>query len=836
MKHSAWTRVACVFFGATATAAPSFAQVVPSEKVAVVTRADPAELAPREVTRLALLDLRSLTSPGPGDFAITAGLLSIAQDLAPNDADIVRRRAEAAYNAGDNGVVDECTKRLVELDPSDTVAQLRYITSRIGTYQTAEARLAAYDALVGAKGQTIDTSIRSRLALDASLLARERGDTPGFVDRLKKAISLDATNKDAALLAYTYFAERVDDRQGRLELLANLMYADPLDPKTLRLMRDEFAQAGAYQAAIRFHRMIAAIQNVSGVQAAESFQIEGMILQWLTQGPAFVVTDLSTRVATERHRVAAAGASDPNAQAGLGTLRPEDVRLSLGFEELRLVVAKAGGEKTRATLAESLKDLWATTQNQSQAVLDPTRRPAGMTVEVAANIAIGMVLETKLLRLLVHIGDDQGAEQLNEAIAGLPADDVRRVSLEAWTLLREEKYEEVIARVAGFEAASSWTGAAKAEALLARGDTPGAAAMFAKTAELFPLATIGAYCAQRAIELEPNLPRFAEAKKLEAYNAQLPKWLDDLATQPRRTQLLTADFGNWGATALQRVPVKVRLKNLLPIPVGMGSGRAISTRLFFAPSLEIGIRSRNDQAAGEVVELDRRLRLNPNEEFTATVWPDTALIGYLGEVGATDPSRLRWRILQGFEILGNGLRQAGPGSLECSTGSLSREALPEAREPLPKLAERLVSAKENELAPIILAIRSRLMGGRPDGVPDPEASGIIKFLVQLYPTWPVPIRMIAVAALPPSSILPGLAPVDAVFAADPDPAVLALVVVSRVTLPTDPVLEAAKQSSDTRLVRLATLHQERLATQTLTYSVRGPNVLVAMPNAVSPSK
>ncbi|MFA6044613.1 MAG: hypothetical protein WC718_06485, partial [Phycisphaerales bacterium] len=688
----------------------------------------------------------------------------------------------------------------------------------------------------GPKGAALDESIRSRLALDAALLARERGDTAGFIDRLKKAISLDATNKDAALLAYTFFAERVDSRQGRLELLTNLLYADPLEPKTLRLMRDEFAQAGAYQAAIRFHKMIAAIQNSSGIQGTEAFQIEGMILQWLTQGPGVIVTDLTTQVATERHRVAAANSADPNAQASLGTVRPEDIRLSLGFEELRLVAAFAGGEKTKATLPDSLKDLWATTQNQSQAVLDPTRRPPGMSVETAANIAIGTVLETKLLRLLVNIGEDQGAEALNQAITGPPADDVRRVCLEAWTLLRAQKYDETIAKVAGFEAASSWIGAAKGEALLAKGDTSAAAATFAKTAELYPLSTIGAYCAQRAIELGPDLPRFAEAKKLEAYNSQLPKWLDDLATQPRRTQLMTADFGNWGATALQRVPVKIRLKNLLPIPLGVGSGRTISTRLFFAPSLEIGIRTRNDQAAGEVVELDRRLRLNPNEEFSASVWPDAALIGYLSEVGAMDPSRLRWRVLQGFEILGNGLRQAGPGSLECSTGSLSREALPEAREPLPKLAERLVNAKENELAPLILAIRSRLMGGRPDGVPDPDAPGIIKFLVQLYPTWPTPIRMITVATFPPSSILPGLAPVDTLFAADPDPAVLALVVISRATHPTDAVLEAALKSPDPRLARLATLHKERLIAQKVTYSMRGPNVLVEMPQSVPAAK
>lgn len=817
--------LACVLL--TPVLAP--AQVVPEEKTQPPTLADPVAMAAREVKRLALLDLRSLDAPAPRDFAIAAGLLSIAQELAPTDADIVRRRAEAAYGAGDNQQVDLCTRLIVELDPSDTVAQLRYITSRIEQYQTAEQRLEAYDALVGPKGQALDASIRSRLALDACLLARERGDTAGFVDRLKTAITLDATNKDAALLAYTYFADRIDDRQGRLDLLANLLYADPLDQKTIRLMRDEFARAGAFQAAARFHLMLSAITTASGGKPSEREQLDSLILKWLTQGPKVVVDELTTQVATERHRVQAANENaSSDSPTTLSSVRPEDVRLSLTFEELRLVAAAAGGEATRSALEDTMKDMWATTQNQAQGVLDRTRRPTGMSDQQAFDTAVNIVVQTRLLRLLAGVEQNMDTGPLDEAIRGLPENDVRRASLDAWELVRQNKYDEAIARVGSHAGDSSWNGAALAAALEAKGEKRQAASAYARTAEAFSLTTVGAYCAQKAIELDPTLPRFEEAKRLQAYADQLPRWLDGLVTQPRRSQVMTAEFGSWGSSALDRVPVKVRIKNLLPIPVGLGAGRLINTRMFFAPGLEVGVRSRDDSAAGEVVELDRRLRLLPNEEFIASVWPDSALIGYLAEVGAGEPSRLRWRILQGFEILADGSRQAGPGSLECSTGVLSREALPEARLPLTKIVERLANAKPEELPALILAMRSRFMGGLPDGEPDPESPGALAALVEAFPKWPTPVRMLTVAVMPPGAILPGMLPFGAVAKVDPDPAIRALALVSRASAPNDPALLEAAKSDDPRLARLVQLHIARLEAGVATYSFRGPNTLVQM--------
>jgi len=61
----------------------------------------------------------------------------------------------------------EHTRALLLEDPTDTVAQLRFITASITRdHQTAEARLASYDRYVSST--KIDASIRSRLALDAA--------------------------------------------------------------------------------------------------------------------------------------------------------------------------------------------------------------------------------------------------------------------------------------------------------------------------------------------------------------------------------------------------------------------------------------------------------------------------------------------------------------------------------------------------------------------------------------------------------------------------------------------------------------------------------------------
>jgi hypothetical protein len=205
------------------------------------------------IANVAILDL-SRIQPNPADYQLAADLLGIARSLAPDDEQLLRLTIEAAESAGDQDRVHALSRELFRIDPSDTVALLRIISARVAEHQSADARLGAYDRLLGEDGRKkLDPSIRSRLALDAALLLREQGDIEAFADRLALATSLDQTNKDAAALAVTFFTQRVNDAVGRFELLENLLLADPFDPETHLAMARELAAGGAWEGASRFY-------------------------------------------------------------------------------------------------------------------------------------------------------------------------------------------------------------------------------------------------------------------------------------------------------------------------------------------------------------------------------------------------------------------------------------------------------------------------------------------------------------------------------------------------------------------------------------------------------
>src|SRR5207237_9340156 len=93
----------------------------------------------------------------------------------------------------------------------------------------------------------------------------------------------------------------------------------------------------------------------------------------------------------------------------------------------------------------------------------------------------------------------------------------------------------------------------------------------------------------------------------------------------------------------ERVLTRVRLRNLAPIPLGLGSGKSINTRLLFVPSIEAGGRVRSPE--GEVIDVNRRLRLMPGQELECVVWPEAGASGYTAEQASTFPTRLSCRVI-----------------------------------------------------------------------------------------------------------------------------------------------------------------------------------------------
>lgn len=837
-----WTRCAGVWAGACGLAlcVASFAQEAgspaggpPPGGVAPVplpagaprsaTRADLRAFTARAVTRLAMLDLRASPGPLPRDFAITSELLALASRLAPEDADIVRRRAEAAWNAGDEGVLLESTRRVIELDPADTVAQLRLITARIGRLQTARARLEAYERFLDARAGTLDDSVRSRLALDAALLRREMGDEDGFVDRLKTALRLDPTNKDAALLAFTFFTSRVDDRAGRLDLLTNLLLADPLDPRTVRMLRDECAAAGDFASARRFHVLERSIMVTAGRRTDDAFNVEGYVLDWLIDGPRGVATSMNTQVESRRASVRFAAQVDPTRLEGPNVLRPEDVRLDIPYEQVRALTLHLLGEEERETLRSSLTDMALTTMDRINAYNDPTRRPANVTPEMAEEASASALAEMHMFVCLVGYHDAGQIEELDRLAAGFRGGegDPRAVAARAWRAVISG--DDSVATAEYPESQRSlWLTLARAKARERLGDVAGATALYREASEVSPLNPLCAYARARADALAPDPARARVAAEVRARMETIPGWVDQMVTAPRLTMSLSVDLEPRSPGPIEPVVGKVRLRNVSPIPLGVGSARAINSRFFFGPSLETGIRTRSDMAAGEVFELDRRLRLRPGEVLEAEVWPDVGIIGWLQEVGSDTPSRVRWRVIQGFEARADGSRERGPGCLEVTTNTVLREALPESRMPVSRLAERLEMPAEDEAPALLVALRTRVMGGEPAGKVADDYTPLIEHLATVYPNWPAGVRLLAATILPSASTHPVMASMDRVIGADEDADVRLVHLVTRVTHADDSAIARALDSGVPGLAHVARAQRDRLAAGQSTIAHTGP--------------
>lgn len=785
---------------------------------------DPTGFAADALVRLALLDLRSAGSPTRQDFAITQQLLSIAESMRPDDAELPRRRAEAAFNAGDSEGMLDATRRIVQLDPKDTVAQLRLITSRIAKEQTVDARLGLYEQFLGPKGASIDASVRSRLALDAALLLKERGDERGFVDRLKQACSLDMTNKDAALLALKYYNDRVGNTAGRVELLINLLMADPLDAQTHLSLAEAFAAEGVFDHSKRFHETAGRILQIVNQSDDPDRYSQSLVLSWLTNGPEEPIKEMTNSLLSQRMRIERAEEQGQTVTTGVNTvLRPEDIRLAEPMEKLRLCAALSMGVEGQEIVATSAVDLAKTMANRCRQYEDRTRWTADMTEERAAQLIRDIKVETQLWRMLAGVDLDLVEAELPALIEGLAPDDVRRAVPEVWRSLRKGEFEAVITRCDQIEQRSTWLLIAKAVALESTGKPAEACVLYREVWKGLPLTSLGALAVSLAEAAEPGAMQSEQSRQLRTLAERVPPWLDEMIKVPQRFQLLRADFVTRSANAMDRVEVQVRLRNLAPIPLSLGGGRGINTRMFFGPSIETGVRVRGDAASGEVFELDRRLRLLPNEEVVSNLWADGGLAGYIAELHSTNSARVRWRIIQGFEAQSDGKRIAGPGCQETSTATLAREALPEARLAPEALVRRIaIGTSDAELPSVLVACRAALQQLTPGSASDGAASQHISdALLAASEKWTPLGRFMAAAILPPVTQAPSLVALDQRLRQNAEPNLVAVILTTRVNKSDDPLLDECEKGTNPMLASLATRQRERLLRGTRLYATDG---------------
>ena len=785
--------------------------------------------------RLALFTLRTAETPSATDFAAGAMLLGLAQTHAPDDLNLLRRRAEAAWGAGDQDLLLELTQRTVQADPSNTVAQLRLISTRLAKFQTVEERLARMDALLGPRGASLDASIRSRLALDAALLHRERGEEEKFIEKLKLATGLDSTNKDAALLALTFFSSRSDDPMGRLELMTNLLYADPLDPNAHITLARHLTQMGAFDQARRFHRVQAMILSADGVRPNFRTTIEALMLDWRCEGAKSPSDFIRQRLYAERN-TAARNAREARAEAVEGAAGnvvnmpgPQDVRLDMLFEEVRFATAATMGDT--AELAQSAADMAATVAEREQVLSLPNAREPHWTDETAAAESRLLRQQLNFWRLMTATDVDKVEADMAACTKDLSERHAKVVALKAWSALRKGDATAAL-EMAGQEnddPADPHLLMARGEALASLNRTDEAIAAWRAAASADPLTTHCTFAMDRANRLAgtPNRRGDADtslAKQANTYARKIPAWIDSMVSQPQLFQLVSIDPPPSRIGPLERGALTLRIRNASPIPLAMGSNKPINARFLFSPMIEVAAIKDPPAVVPEVFEFDRRFRLMPREELVITVRPDAGLTGYLAHLGAAGPTRVRYRVLQGFKVT-----DKGAGCIELNTPTTAREPLLEARLTPEQLNERIDAATDATIGAVTTGAMAMLLDGAAvttGGFGQDFKAEMVSRLVAKYPSLSVEGRLLMASMLPPTSQVDALEPLDAAIKADPHPSLRVVGLLTRVAKADDAALAAGAADADASVSKAAAIQVERLASGKPMYATTGTAELI----------
>jgi len=815
--------------------------------------------------RTALIDLRLLESPTALDYRATHDFMSLIAEVAPGDLAVARHAAAAAFGTGDADLLEQATRRVIRLDPDDTVSQLRLIVSRIAENQTVEDRLAAYDRFLGRAGERIDPTIRSRLALDAALLHRERGESQKFVERLTLATELDSTNKDAAALAFNYYASRVPgDAVGQLRLQFNLLFADPFDPRVHMSIALLLAQEGAMIECFRFHRLGLALLDAVDARGPQR-DVERLTLMWELQGPEAVVAEIARRLASERDAARAVYERDLKLDvADEDLLPPEEVSLDGLYERMRVLAGLAAGDFV--AVETGIEELKKISDRATAALRDPTRSLDPAEEAELLNDAIRAVSDLQFMRAVANV-DIEKFDAETTAVARLgPRLQAALAPLAAWIRYRNGdpaaalELAEQIDRDVGENFGTSILRGLANESL---GSIDAALFAYRDLIKDDPLGPVGAWARSRMNQiLGRDDPRTPAGQRMGALVNQVPLVIDRMIGEP----ILFLEFTLDGPEVVkpgEPVELELQIRNVSSIPLALGPDRPLNSRVVLLPLLD-----QRDVHTGrgqpEVIELDRRLRLDPLESLTVRVRPEGAFNGLINI--ANDPllRNQRWRAVQGFTLSTNG--QYEPGALCGSddTGSILLEANPLAQlAPADLAAEIDRVTTEGDRRGLMLAARAAaaaFMRATPSSRQPPVARGstdsginpreaddyepipgsstsedlapVVDALVRAHDAADPLARTLILATVPPASVTPGVEALDAAAleavgrptgASDPAAALArAIALVTRVADPEHPALAAALASAEPRLRLIAAAVSRRLQTGLPTAATTGP--------------
>lgn len=643
---------------------PPYEELVRSNYVGVMTRS---------LTSL----LRNGPPPLPEDFAAVASALTMLQRLEPDNESLMRLRHAAWFAAEEFDEAARVNREVLRIRPDDQVAQLQLLTHRISKLEDADARLAMYNRLLSSAGEGLSNPVRSRLALDAALLEREQGDDTAFLERLTLATALDVTNKEAAALYATVVLDRTSDPRERVDILLNVILADPFDAAAHLNLSQELMRRGAYSSAFRYFQLYEAINRFEDLDRTPEEVFDQALLLWHVFGPAQALQLINSAQRADQIKIDERREELIDEGVDVGDSRPLAL-LPTRLETMRLALFTVQGE---TTLAESsLVILERLFLEDSRAFLDPARAPRGMTVQereqrvrelelplIAAKLWSGLRVEEAMQTLRERYLDAEGGPFINQRaidrFEGLAAAH-RGEATRAFELLEPLADRDPLARL-GMAIASERAG-----------ELDQALFHYARLALDYPR-TLFAAAARTTIELIRGRPLVPDQQtaELDKYANEIAPWLRRVISNPYNAQDLKIEHTLLDPHPLERTEVVIRLRNVSRWPLALGPESPISSRFVLAPVGTVEGRDATALMIPEVLELHQRLRLEPDETLEVRAWPTSGWTGTFLQFYAIKGLTLRWRLIQGFRLDENRIIQPGAFAASARTAVMRPKPL-----------------------------------------------------------------------------------------------------------------------------------------------------------------
>lgn len=670
-----------------------------------------AEIARRtadQLHRRATVWLRSLDVASSGDYRRAALTMSIAHRLAPDDAQFLRHQISAWDAAGDSERALRLTRELMRDDPKDTVAALRVINAGIGRLQDVDKRLGAYDRLLGPAGESIDASIRSRLALDAALLARETGDDRGFAERLLKATTFDVTNKDAVALQASYYLDRTRDASERFDLLSDVVLADPLDGNAYRNLSDEMIRNGAFRGAKRFLDIARMLEVSRGIEPTVPGVERYVTVLWNAEGP-----EAAKKIIDGMRNSAMSQEIMRRRQIEMQGLDPgpaEPVVVHPLLERLAMMIDDSMADPERARRAFGAVMLGYT--RALDMAQDSSIWPAGTTPEEVEDTISEIKRERLWSRVLigVELDEAEGDLLLLEGAEGAARPSEMYLTLcRGWLELHRRQFEAAREHLGSI--AASHPAARYGLGLIAEQENDPATALkeYARTALFFPESAFGALGRTRIAQIRGRPLGSTEAgSQLESKARSFAPWLESMVSDPWSFMSIQAEHVRSALGPLDRPVLRVTVRNLSRMPLAVGPAAPIDSSILLSPKLMVGGEEKLSVTRPEILRLNQRLRLMPGESFQTTIWTNYGWIGTLCDLAVGLDVMLRWRLIQGFVVLENGAYEAGPLCLSVQSDQIRRANL-DGQITTEELVAAIGSARGTALIEMISLAATRLV-------------------------------------------------------------------------------------------------------------------------------